>query len=263
MPGLTDRRNTPVNDIALGIAAGAYRGFSSEYKFGHNPTVGAAYETIWQESTLYIYPASATVMTISSDDETDNLAGVGAHSVRLIGLDADYNIITEDLDLHPTDGTLGVTTTKSYFRIHRMYTLTAGSNAGQIGTIYVGTGTLTNGKPANVYALSIEVHNQTSQAVYTVPAGKTAFIKKGFASLSSGKDAEIHFDARIPGEVFSTKFIVHLYQTGFVYDFSTPLLIPEKTDLEVRGAVPQTAGSISAAFEMVLIDNDLLAEDRP
>ena len=65
------------------------------HKFGYNPSIGTSDETIWSEGGLYAYPASATVMTVSSSSTDDTAAGTGARTVEVFGLDADYNEINE------------------------------------------------------------------------------------------------------------------------------------------------------------------------
>ncbi len=258
MPGLRDRRNTDLNELGLNIASSSLRGIDSEFKFGHNTAVGSTFETIWPEGGIYVYPSTASTMTLSSSNTNDYAGGSGVRSVRIFGLDTNYNEITEDITLHATDGLLAVTTINTYLRVHRIYALTAGSNNGQVGKLYMGTGTVTIGVPAVIYGVTAIGHNQTTQTIYTVPAGKTAFITGISASGASGKDAEIHFMAKTPSAVFTTKYAAHIYQSPLNYYFNVPLRVEEKVDLEVRGSVPQTAGSIYTSFEFILVDNDLL-----
>ena len=61
------------------------------FKFGNNTTVGDSLETIWAEGGLYVYPPSASVMTVSSSSTADTSAGTGARTVAVSGLDADHN----------------------------------------------------------------------------------------------------------------------------------------------------------------------------
>lgn len=258
MSFLRDRLNVNISDLGINASAGTLRGISSEYKFGVNNDIGSSIETVWDIGGLYAYPSAATTMTVSSGSTTDNAAGIGARTIYVEGLDLNYNVINETLTLHATNGQLGVTTVNSYLRIHRAYVLTAGSNDGCVGILYIGTGTLTVGIPANIYGALGPDYNQTTQTPFTIPAGKTGFITQGYASLSSNKDATVIFVARTPGEIFTAKFVMNLYQSPLVYPFAQPLPIPEKTDLELRAIVPLTAGAISATYEMILVDNDLL-----
>ena len=100
----------------LQVSRGQIPGHKTVFKFGYNAVVGATKETIWEQSGLYAYPASATVMTLSSSSANDTAAGTGARTVEVFGLDADYNEINEVVTLN---GQTAVNTTKSYFRINR------------------------------------------------------------------------------------------------------------------------------------------------
>ena len=57
-----------------------------------------------------------------------------------------------------------------------MEVLTAGSGGANAGKVYAGTGTITSGVPANKYAVIAIGENQTLMALWTVPAGYTAYI---------------------------------------------------------------------------------------
>ena len=50
----------------LQVARGQITGHKTIFKFGYNSDVGNTKETIWEQGGLYAYPASATVMTVSS-----------------------------------------------------------------------------------------------------------------------------------------------------------------------------------------------------
>ncbi len=258
MPFLRDRRNTDISDLGLNISASRLRGIANVFKFGLNDSLGTSMETVWAKGGIYTYPSTATTMTVSSDDTTDNLAGIGAWTVRISGLDANFLEIEEDISLHATNGQTGVTTVNSYLRVHRIVVLTTGSNASAKGNISVGTGTLTGGVPVNTYGYIQQGDNQTTQCVYTVPAGKTAFIVKTHTSLSAGKQAEVHLMASEQNSVFHVHFVNHIYQTALIYEFTNPIKFIEKTDIEIRAKMSATTGAISAHFELILIDNDLL-----
>ena len=131
----------------LQVAQGQIAYHKHVYKFGQNVTVGDSVETIWAQGGLYSYPPSATTMTVSSSDTNDTSAGTGARTVLISGLDGDYNEISETITLN---GQTPVTTTNSFIRVNRAIVLTAGSGGANAGIIYVGTGTVTTGVPANI-----------------------------------------------------------------------------------------------------------------
>ncbi len=166
---------TPAVSKPVAVSAGRVSYIGSVYKFGYNAAVSSTEETVWFNGGLYSYPSSAIQMKVSSSDANDTASGgggTGARTVRVVGLDGDYSEVQEDVSL---DGQTAVLTTTKFIRIFRAYVLTAGSGETAAGTVYVGTGTVTNGVPATIYA-NLGAGNQTQQAVYTVPAGKTGYM---------------------------------------------------------------------------------------
>lgn len=231
------------------------------FKFGNNPVVGSSLETIWTQGGLYSYPPTASVMTVSSSSTNDASAGTGARTVTVSGLDADYNEISELVTLN---GQTPVNTTKSYLRVNRMIVRSAGSGGGNEGVIYTGTGTVTSGVPANVYATinGIESSNQTLMTLWTVPAGYTAYLLQYAVSNGTTSNTpavcKIIFAVRPFGEVFQSKDVKSLTTGMHVAEtFAIPQRIEEKSDIEVRAI--SSSGSvvfdISAAFEIIYIKN--------
>ena len=235
-------------------------------KFGNNTTVGNSLETIWAEGGLYVYPPSASVMTVSSSSTADTSAGTGARTVTVFGLDADYNEISETVTLN---GQTAVNTTKSYLRVNRMIVRSAGSGGANAGVIYTGTGTITSGVPANVYASinGVTGSNQSLMALWTVPAGYTAYLLQ--YDISNGTTSntpavcKLILAIRPYGEVFQAKDVKSLTTGMHVEEtFSLPAKVTEKSDIEVRAISSSNSVSfdISAAFEIIYIKNgDALA----
>jgi len=236
----------------LEVARGNVRGFSVVQKFGKNDDVGTSYETIWSGGGLYTYPSVATTMTVSSGS-TDDVAtsGTGAWTVTVYGLDGDYAEINETASLN---GQTGVTLSNQYLRVFRIVVDTAGSGGTNAGIIYVGSGTVTSGVPANVFARVEVGDGQTGMAVYTIPAGKTGYVTSGYLSVGAGKTLAAKFTIRPPGGVFNAKYFVNVYQAPYLDTFTYPLKVPEKYDLEVRGKVDATSIACSAGFEILLVN---------
>ncbi len=215
------------------------------YKFGQNAVVGNSVETIWQQGGLYSYPPSATTMTVSSSDTNDTSAGTGARTVQIAGLDGDYNEISETITLN---GQTAVTTSNSFLRVNRGLVLTAGSGGANAGIIYVGTGTVTLGVPANVYTtINGDGTNQSLQAFWTVPANYNAYIYQ--TNISTGNSSNTPavlktlLVARPQGGVFNTKEIIVLTDGNHLQNYSFPITLTEKTDIEFRAE--SSSGSVS------------------
>jgi hypothetical protein len=244
----------------LQVARGQIAYHESIYKFGNNPQVADSIETIWPQGGLYSYLSAATVLKVSSGSTDDTSAGTGARTVELFGLDGDYNEISEVVTLN---GQTAVNTTQSYLRINRMIVRSAGSGGANAGIIYAGTGTVTSGVPANIYAtINGDGSNQTLMALWTIPAGYTGYLMQYDVSNGTTSNTPavctLFLVARPYGEVFQTKDIKSL-TTGM--HIENTLVIPvefaEKTDIEVR-AISSSASvtfDISSAFEMLYIKN--------
>ena len=240
----------------LQVARGQIMGHKTLFKFGINSDVGTSVETVWAQGGTYAYPASATVMKISSSSADDSSGGTGARTIAIFGLDANYNEISESVLL---DGQTAVNTGNSYLRISRMYVTTAGSGATAAGTIYAGTGTVTSGVPATVYGMITLTANQTQMAFWTVPAGYTLYLMGVyFTSANSTANASTNFQLiqRPLGGVFRIQSSARTPGNGdFIFDLHTPLAFTEKTDIEIRAVASAGASNVSAEFEGIYIKN--------
>jgi hypothetical protein len=240
----------------LQVARGQVDGHKTLFKFGVNGDVGASLETVWAQGGTYVYPASATVMKISSSSADDAFGGTGARSIAIFGLDADYNEISESVLL---DGQTAVNTGNSYLRISRVYVTTAGSGATAAGTIYAGTGTVTSGVPANIFGVVALGANQTQMAFWTVPAGYTLYLTGVFyTSGNTNANAWTNFQLiqRPLGGVFRQQSSSRVPGNGdFVFDLHTPLAFTEKTDIEIRAIASTSPSNVSAEFEGIYIKN--------
>ena len=239
----------------LQVAQGQIAYHEHIYKFGQNSVVGDSVETIWQQGGLYSYPPSATTMTVSSSNTNDTSAGTGARTVLISGLDGDYNEISETITLN---GQTAVTTTNSFLRVNRAIVLTAGSGGSNAGIIYVGTGTVTTGVPANIYTtINGDGTNQTLQAFWTVPANYNAYIYQ--TNISTGNSSNTPavlktlLVARSHGGVFNTKEVIVLTDGNHLQDYSFPITLTEKTDIEFRAESSSASVNFNVSASMNIL----------
>ena len=217
------------------------------FKFGFNPDVNGTEETIWDVGGLYAYPGSAVAMTVTS------AAGVPAtdNGVKVVvqGLDGDYNEVSQEVTLA---GSGTATTTQTFLRVNRAYVSGSQEPTGNLN--------ITNG--GTTYARITLGENQTLMALWTVPAGYTAFLDH--VNIATGTtNANQYVTAQIVQRQLGGVFRVMMKQTlgsGGVADFIIryPILVPEKTDLEVRAESSGSNNLISANFSMIYIKNDTL-----
>lgn len=243
--------------FGLQVARNQIYEHKSLFKFGNNSDINGSLETIWSHGGLYAYPAAAIQMKVSSSSANDDATGTGARTIVVSGLDANYNEISETVEL---DGQTEVLTTKTFIRVFRAFVATAGSGGTAAGTIYVGTGTVTAGVPATVYAEIPLGANQTQMAVWTVPAGYTLYVTAGTFSAASNNVAQYvlgQFFFRPFGGVFRNAADLTVNSNVFRYEWDVPLALPEKSDIEARAiALSGSNFFITASFEGIYIKNE-------
>ena len=247
-------------DFQLQVSRNQITFHEALYKFGYNPDINGIEETIWSQGGIYSYPVSAAQLYVSSSSTADTDGGTGANSVKIIGLDADYNEVEEDITL--TGQTQKITQT-SWIRVYRMYITLAGSGGAAAGTIYLADTGATAGLPTGtVYASILLGAGQTEMAVYTVPAGYTLYLNDiNFTAAVSLANSyvQVRFLQRDFGtNIFREQTRVVLQSNTYIFKFEYPLRIPEKTDIEVRGlSVGSNNNPISATWQGVLIKNEI------
>jgi hypothetical protein len=163
-------RQAKYEPFDLQTARGQVYGHANIQLFGYSASVGStAFGPLWEGLTSsggnYAYPSSALQMTLVSTTTDTQI-------VQVQGLDANYNLLQENVTLN---GTTPVTTTNNYLRINGLYILN-GVNAGTI--------TCKNG--SNLYAqINIGI-GQTQMSLYTVPNGYTFYLTYIQADSSIG-----------------------------------------------------------------------------
>jgi hypothetical protein len=225
---------------SLEVAANNVEGASLWLSNGSNQAVGTSFETLWEEGGIYTYPSSASTMTVSSDDANDTSAGTGARTVLISGLDTNYLEIQETVTLN---GTSGVTTTNEFLRINGIRVATAGSGETNAGSIFVGTGTVTAGKPANVFSEVYIGDGIAHEGFYTVPANKALHILEIEFGAESGKSIQMRIVTRTSAGVQTVEVEFEISNT-FSLDTLGILKFEEKTDIQIQ--VKVSSGSTDA-----------------
>jgi hypothetical protein len=225
----------------LAIAKGESNDYSARNIFGYNSTVGTSYIPLWENNTVYTYPTQPLTMTVTSN-VVDN--GV---QVRIIGLDGDYNVITEVVTL-----AVSVATTQQFFRINDVVTI-SGNAANDI--------TVSNGGITYAKVRGGDGKNQAS--IYTVPAGHSLYLVRidAFCATAAQNNRQIFFRnlACLPNgvklRVAETSFleIMHIQR-------QVPFRYNEKTDIEfqLRGSAGEQF--VSVFGEAILCKNVITGE---
>jgi len=234
-------------DFFFDVSAGKVAGHSGINVFGHNEQVGTAEEHLWEYGGGYTYSSTADITQISSDSAGDT------NTVLIEGLDVNHAEKSVNIILNGTTP-VGFS---GFFRILNVINTSSTDFVGNISVI-TNSGTYTAGVPdtaSTVRAYIVPGDNISMMAMYTIPAGKTGYIVFGKASVSSGKDVVVRFYGRTNGGVFMLRHIVDINSANYDYFFKAPMKMPEKTDIEVRATSSGAGTAVSAAFDIILVDN--------
>jgi len=231
------------------IAEGNIPDHKALFKYGNISAIGTSFETVWNEGGLYPWAgvdAAPGIVTISSTSAQDTTTtGTGAWTLDFYGEDLVGNEQTETVTT--LSGQTPVNSTLSYRRVSRIIVRTAGTAGGNVGVIYVGTGAVTAGVPAVAWA-SVDVgDNQTLQAIWTVPAGKTFYMTSVGLASDVDNGSEMHLRARPPGEVFQIKYLEHIFGGAHKHDFEFPLVFTAGTDIDIQLKMKKVVANSSAS----------------
>ncbi|MDT8337329.1 MAG: hypothetical protein RQ856_05835 [Candidatus Izemoplasmatales bacterium] len=233
-----------------GIAEGDILGHTALLKFGTRTSVAANTPSIIWEGTNanYTYLTSAEQLQVTSSSAQDGVGGTGFLTMTLIGLDANFLEITETVTMN---GLTQVTTTNSFIRIYRAYGATSGTSLTNVGNI-----TITNNAGTNQLVYIPAGDGQTLMTMWTVPAGKVAYLLSGSFSSDTSKGARVTFRTRLNdgGTLYPwlTKYRAYVTGGNNQFPFQIPFKIPAKTDIEVRVLTPVATGNSTAGatFEL-------------
>ena len=218
--------------------------------FGYSSSIGntTTPQTIWEGANNatqnnYVYPSSAVQMTLASTSASDT--GI----VFVAGLDKNFNLLSEYITLN---GTTGVTTVNSYYRINGLYSTSS---------VNVGTITIKNSGTTYGY-INIGV-GQSQMAVYTVPNGYTFYEAYIQANSTLANQAVLFQEQRIYNiasiRVENGYSITHNnntidygispFSTGFLdIPFTSPFPLSQGTDLQWQAKT--NSGGINGAVSV-------------
>ena len=222
----------------LQVARGQIYGHSILSIFGYQGSVSTTQIPVWENASAYTYITSASTLTLVSTSASDNTSA----SVLISGLDSSFNIITETLFLN---GTSGVTTVNSYFRVNSMILVSPGSSQ----TTNVGTITLKQSSNT-VSQIAIGV-GRSQSTVYTIPAGYSFYLDVVEVNTSNtyAGTTIMTYKVQTINNVTGVKSI--LLQQPFLSLYliqraSDPFVYTEKTD--VQWQLSTNTGTVAAGM---------------
>lgn len=259
------------NSNGLAIAQGNVTGATFVHKFGAAPdfdenpdgevTVwdGAEDGTAW-ENMVYDYSATADIDSISSSDSGDT-----SIDIEVQGLDENYDLVTQTVTLDASDSQTRVALSTDLIRVFRAKNVSSTNLTGHV-LIYPNTG-LTSGVPTDKSKIRAIIHpenNQTEMAIYTIPNGKTGYLRSWYAATGGANKTSnyiVRLKARPFGQVFQLKHRSSIQDGGTSYiqhRYVEPEVFAAKTDIEMTAEVAKagvTAASVVAGFDIVLVDD--------
>lgn len=240
--------------FGLAIARDRIDHFSHVQKFGANEAISTSDETVWHFGGLYNWITAPTAIKITSANSNEIHGGGGAHTVKIEGLNANYEEITETVSLN---GHAAVTTVNTFQRVHRMKAITVGNSLTNVGQIYGFTGASTDGVPdvsTQVFASIPAEHGQTLLGAYTIPASKTGYIHNIHAEVGAGKNADVKFFTRPLSESFKVFADFDILNDHFSRTFEIPFKVEAKTDIEIRAKIDTGTTKVGGGFAIIIVD---------
>ena len=243
--GMTNNQSIFSAGWFVQVAMGKVPGASLLNLYGYQSIVDGTWIPVWENITVYTYPPDVgSTMLLYSSSASDT-----AVSVLIDGLDVNFNIQNETLLL--TNGTTGVTTTKSYRRINNVRVI--GSNNA------VGIIRLASADKVTTYAQINVGVGKTQWSMYTVPAGYTFYLNRVTASASATSAAKV-LGYRVYQQQH-TGLISLLLQSPWIDHYETQRIVPnpylEKTSIQWQ-VTSDTTSQVGIRIEGVLINNSII-----
>lgn len=236
-------------DLKQMVVAGYSADHSFNHKFGRVPQMSVnTLGSIWDINDT-VYPWTALDTPAKVNVERNNEADNGL-VVYIQGLDENWNYQEETVTITGADQ-LG---NKLWRRVNRAFieSATASTNAGDID---IEAGAAGGTTVARITA----GRGQTLMAVYTIPAGYIGYLYHGTMTCTAASDATgyMYIRRNSTGTAFRVGHTFEVSGGGqYDYTFSFPPPIPEKSDIDVRAFVRSNNSRVTAAFDILLVEND-------
>lgn len=245
------------NDAILDLSRSLFAGKRVVQKFGANTDIGTSYEYITSGggTTYGGFLTSAIALRIRAGDAADDASGAGAREVIISGLDGSFN---EQSSTITTAGTSNSSnTTETYIRLNSAYVSSTGTYGGtNTADIIIETtgGTEVLRIPAG--------YSQSQHAMYTVPAGYTAYLVQ-YEFISAGaKTATCRGIVRTAADDVTTPYtaarvVVEVPELdgSFSSNLKAYDSFPEKSDLYAMAKATTGTTSVTTRFTLILVSN--------
>ena len=229
----------------LDLARCKARGAEVRNIFGQNDAQTTDFRAVWELSntTDYVFPSTAQIMTVASDDAAD--AGV---QILIKGLDANYEDLSEIVTLTATTAN----TTQQFLRINDIVTV------GTQNLLTTSTVTVKDTGLTTTFAQIDPGHGRNQASIYTVPANCEFYLYRldGFSADDSNPPQEkaarfrnvVTLESGIILRVATTEFFNQMnIQRRFPFKYSA------KTDIQLQMATFSGSHPVSIFGEGILL----------
>lgn len=234
----------------LQVARNQILGHSSVSIFGYQASVTTTAIPIWENATVYTYITSASTLTLVSTSTSDNTSA----KILISGLDSSFNIISETLALN---GTSGVTTVNSYFRVNSLLMVSPGTSQN------TNVGTITLKQSSNIVAQINVGIGKSQSTIYTVPAKYSFYLATSVVTSSNSSSGTGTFTYGVQAINNVTGVNVNTLQQPFFAIYvenrtADPFVYTEKTDIQWQ--LVTSTGTLAAGIIVTgkLIQNNNL-----
>tara|TARA_R110002012_G_scaffold124158_1_gene275056 strand:- start:293 stop:1069 length:777 start_codon:yes stop_codon:yes gene_type:complete len=242
----------PFIEPKLEIAKGNYTNHSHVYQIGINNSISTSYESFWSEGG--IYPTSSigvatNLLHVSSSANEDTLEGVGARTLTISGLDADYNAVTETLNLQ---GKIAVSSSNNLIAINDAFVATGGPRQ-QSGSLSL----YLSGSTTSLLIGNIDnEHRRLMQTHYTVPAGNKAYLQNVTCNIAVTSSAvEFAIFQRPSGSIYRSSTINTTFGEAIITNTDSSIEFDEKTEIDLRIKSLGSTGIASGQFSLILVSS--------
>jgi len=249
-----DSTSVRPSDYHYEVALARRQGNTLWNKFGYNADIDTGTETIWSVGGTFAKLTTARTLSVVSTSTADDSGSTGAESVRIYGVDANWNEQTVDVVM---DGTTPVVTTETWLGVNRMAVTLAGSGQANAGVI-----TATATTDATVQAQIPAGEGSSQHAFFFVPADHQALVDWLYITLTKnagGTQPDLITKAWVFSDISNCWYEVFRdHMNGNVENHSNlvpsqPFVVGEKSLLEFRSTTDQDNTEVTCRFSLIVV----------
>ncbi len=247
-------------EFLIEVAKGNIQGHTVRHRFGKG-IVGTTMVPI-ASSLKYPTPTTATTLEVVSSDADDTVAGAGARTVTVKGLDANWLEIEQTVNMN---GLTPVPFPIDMIRVYDWWVASSGVYATSATGSHQGIITIQTSPGAVLWfngTVTPYPKGQSEIAGFTVPDGYRAYIFIHSIVADSTKSVDVMFAKRIDADDVTVPFAPMRAMKEFTgisanavgaHDKSPINAFAAKTDILFMGVVSSGTASISIDYEILLI----------